>query len=73
MYKFKSLSQHTITGRGLVFCVKNPKKCDDFKHLRDQEVSIDGKIYIVKGVEFFAHCAPWKRGENIGLLVNLVL
>ncbi len=66
--EFKSIDSYTVTGRGVVYAVKNPAQCNDFAHIKGHDVLIDGKDFHVSGVEFFAHTPPWREGEPIGLL-----
>jgi hypothetical protein len=65
-----------IKGYGHVALVRLDRETSDFAHLIGNEVAIrpthDGldRLYRVKGIERFAHCAPWRQGESIGLLVE---
>lgn len=68
---FKSESHREIKERGTVFGVANDRECDDFAHLLNQEVMIDGTVYLCRGVEHFSHIPPWRKGEPIGLLVSV--
>lgn len=67
---FNSETRYEIKGRGTVFVVANDRECYDFAHLLNQEVMIDGTVYLCRGVERFAHLPPWRKGEKIGLLVS---
>ena len=56
---------------GTGFAISNPYECDDFSHLIGLIVSFEnvapGKVWVVKSVERFMHCPPWRRGERIAL------
>ncbi len=54
---------------GTVYSVWNPFECMDFDHLINNTILLDGNPVIVKGVERFCHCPPWRKGEMIGLFV----
>lgn len=68
-YTFALFDKYEIAGRGTVYAVANPVGCVDFSHLIGATITIDGRQYVCKGVEHFAHCPPWRAGEKIGLLV----
>lgn len=70
LLELKSISTYQVIGRGTAFAVANPHECHDFSHLIGQKVKIDDAYFIVRGVERLAHTPPWKKGENIGLLVD---
>lgn len=70
MIKYTSTDSFYINNRGLVFSVKNDKdRPRDNSGLLNEIVEIDGKLYIVKGVESFAKFEILKD-EPIGLLVE---
>lgn len=64
---FKSKTSYRLTA-GKVFVVENPHQCNDFNHLLNQKVMVDGEEFIINGVEARMHGAPWKQGEDIGLM-----
>jgi hypothetical protein len=68
--KFRSEDSFEISGRGLVHCVRLSEEVDNFDHLIGKPVEIDGRVHTVKGVEFFGHAAPYRKGEPIGLLIK---
>ena len=71
MMQFKSLDHIKIpNGRWIKdnFVVENPRNCDNFEWIIGKDVTIDGREYTVIDVERFAHAAPWKKGDKIGLL-----
>ena len=72
MQRFKSLSNYHILEWNC-FCVLNPLICEDFSHLINKEVEIDGLKYMVVTVETFAHLPPYREGERIGLVTNLII
>lgn len=69
MRQFKAQSWFHIKGRGHVVSVINDEDFEkDSHHLLGEQVSIDGVIYTVKGVE--AYCLQTvRKGASIGLLV----
>jgi len=69
-WDFTSLGQWTLVGRGDVYTVRCPIKCFAFDWIMNKEVTIDGKLFTVIGVERFAKAAPVSKGELIGLLIN---
>ncbi len=72
MYSFKSTDSYTILSKNLkVFCVENPHDCEDFSHLLQQIVEIDGQNYKVVGVERFLIFGTYRKGLGIGLAVNI--
>ncbi len=72
MYSFEDAERFTIKPNKIMFSVKNPVECYDFNHLINNVVMICGRTWVVKGVDRFAHAAPWWQGELIGLWVELV-
>lgn len=53
-----------------MFEISNPIECVDFTHLVHHTVCIDGSLYKILAVHRFTHCPPWRKGEQIGLLVR---
>ncbi len=72
MIEFISQSQYDITGRGKVFGVANPRACGNFNWLLNQRVKIDGREWLVTGIERFAIGGTYPEGKPIGLLVKEV-
>ena len=71
MYSFKSTDSYTIHSRNLtVFCVENPHDCEDFSHLLQQIVEIDGKKCKVIGVERFLIYGTYRKGMQMRLAVD---
>ena len=58
-----------ISGRGWVFITKNKEECVDYSRLLNKEVSIQGHIYTVVGIERHA-VAHQRVGAPIGLLIR---
>lgn len=58
------------SSRGMISVVELDRKTDDFGHLVNQEITLDGKNYICRGVERFTHSPPYRIGERIGLLLD---
>lgn len=57
MYKVRSEGKFEITGRGVSYSIKDQGvTVGDMKH--GEEIEIDGKVYIIKGVESFAIAEP---------------
>jgi len=67
---FMSLDRFDIPNRGIVFVVKNDTETEDFSHLINRLVIVDGTRYTCIGVERHCHSRPWRKGEQIGILVN---
>lgn len=68
---FKAIDEFFLKARnGRIFVVELDRDTRDFEHLMNKEVEIDGNRYIVRGVERYAHCPPWRAGEHIGLLTD---
>lgn len=61
-----------IANRGTAYVVKLDRETTDFSHLMGKRVLLDGKTFLVSGVERFAHSPPWHVGEKIGLLATEV-
>ena len=68
---FKSTDKLNINSK-TVFCVLLDKETKDFDHIINKKILIDGILYTSKGVERFAHCAPWRAGESIGIYAEKV-
>lgn len=73
MYEFKSKRSWKVKEVGLVIGVENPVDCDDPSFLTGYVVMINNKLYEVIGVERYLHNKPFKKGEDIGLLVKEVI
>ena len=69
LWSFDSIETYYIAGRGKSIVVKCPFTCQDFDWLIGREAIIDGKTHKITGVERFTHSSPWKKGENISLLI----
>jgi hypothetical protein len=69
LWSFDSVDTFHISGRGKAFVVKCPINCLDFDWLIGHDAIIDGKTYKIVGVERFMHSPPWKKGEDISLLI----
>lgn len=69
--RFRAVSWHRQPGR-MVFEVENPCDCMDFSHLVGEEVEIDHERFQVVQVELQRHTSPWRKGEQIGLVVDRV-
>lgn len=69
-YEFTHAEEFNSATVGRCFVVRNPEETSDFSNIKAQVVKINGDLYQVKGVDRYAHCAPWRAGEKIGLLVE---
>jgi hypothetical protein len=67
--EFSAYEWRDMPGYGRIAYTHLDRDTPDFGHLISQSVSVDGATYTCKGVERFAHCAPWRAGEKVGLLV----
>lgn len=72
MNAFYSIGSYEMKGRGTVYNVILKEDCDNFDWLLGKPVKIDLKDFIALDVERFAHGAPWRAGETIGILVKPV-
>lgn len=58
----------------VVFYVPLDQETSDFAHLRGQRVKVTWRgrteEVAVRAIERFAHCPPYKKGEEVGLVVN---
>ncbi len=71
MFEFKSADHFTINGhRG--FYVENIRECHDFRWLIGEIVKIDDVKCKVTEVSRYPHSPPWKKGEEIKLMVNFL-
>jgi hypothetical protein len=70
--QFEAIDWYTIKGVGQMAAVALDRDTSDFAHLVGKEVLIDGVAYRVRAVERFAHCSPWRAGEQIALAVVAV-
>ena len=68
MIELHAVEWFTIIGRGDVAVIYTPY--DDLSSLKNQVVQIDGKSYLVRGVEYFH---PRKPSDPFGLLVREIL
>lgn len=59
-----------ISGRGTVFYGRCPHDLTSTADLNGRMVRINGEIYAIKGVEWWAIVRPPRAGEIIGLLVD---
>jgi hypothetical protein len=70
MAEFHAADWFEIKGRGWEAAVSLDRDTDDFAHLIDRRVTIDGQAYVCIGVNHFGHHPPWRKGERIGLVVK---
>jgi len=68
MIELTSMSDEFDVAGGVAVAVANPRECDDFCHLIDKYVRVDGMVHHIIGVERAAHAPPWLAGEGIALL-----
>lgn len=61
---------HNIPGRGNIITTRLGEDVNDFNHLINKKITINGKQYLCTGVEHSMHGAPYKKGERIGLLIR---
>jgi hypothetical protein len=69
---FVSLAQWPEHRRKWVsnYAVPNPSQCDDWRHLKEKLVRIDGSLFTVVHIEAAYHDPPWRKGERLSLGVN---
>jgi hypothetical protein len=70
MIEFRSAGWFEVKGTGWEAAVSLDRDTHDFAHLLGRGVHIDGTFYHCIGVNHFAHPAPWRQGERIGLVVK---
>jgi hypothetical protein len=70
MTEFNAASWFEIKGIGWEAAVTLDRDTEDFSHLLQGRVTIDGRPYVCVRVNRFAHAPPWRRGEHIGLVVQ---
>jgi hypothetical protein len=75
IWEFKSEDRFQIVGRGTVFTATPTEKMP-FNEVYGQQISVDGVLYMCRGIERFAICRngddSLRVGERIGLLVSIV-
>lgn len=67
--------QWKVKGRGIFYAVKLDRETEDFAHLKNQTVRLYTKDRGVieatcTGIEKFMHMPPWRKGEQVGLLID---
>lgn len=70
---FKSTGQFIIKRNGQeyqCFSTLLDRDTGDFSHILGKDIIIDNIIFTGKRVERFAHCAPWRCGEAIAIMVE---
>jgi len=67
---FNSTGVFYIVGRGKAYSIVLPFTCADFDWLMNREVEIDGQKHVIIGVEKRAHMPPFRKGEDISVLVD---
>jgi hypothetical protein len=72
--EFIGLEWFDSSGQGKVVTVRLDRTRDEkgLVELSQSEVLVDGVRYRCRGVERFAHCAPWHEGELVGLYITPV-
>lgn len=71
MIELKSSCKFKVLDRGVAYVVNSPITFERGKcPFMNTEVSIDGQIRTVIGVESFAHAGPVSEGSMIGVLVK---
>lgn len=68
--EFKGLGRAQIAGGGEVIHVNLDRDTEDFSHLIDQVVNIDGDKYHCSGVGRASHDPPWLKGEPIAIVIR---
>lgn len=58
------------TEHGTIYAVRLPADMHDRHELVGTLATIAGETYTVRNVDLHMHCAPWREGETIGLLVE---
>jgi hypothetical protein len=53
------------------FVIELYKETYHFDHLRNHKVIIDNEIYTILNIGYYAHVAPWKKGEGIIVQVKI--
>lgn len=67
---FNSTGVFYIVGRGKAYSVQLPFTCAAFDWILNRDVNIDGAMHKIIAIEKKAHNPPWRKGEEITLLVD---
>ena len=64
------LNEQPIRLFGQCAVVQLDQQTNDFMHLINKEVQVDGRLFRCTKVERYEHGAPWQPGEHIALLLT---
>lgn len=68
--KFETAKKFDIKNRGTVFVVRLDRDYADDEIQKGMAVQINGKEYVLRGVEYYLVPSPFSAGREIGLVVN---
>jgi hypothetical protein len=68
--RFTELDRTVVRDLGTMVKIELDQDTHDFSHLVGKKVVIDGKLEYCFSIERLAHPAPWKRGEQVHLLIR---
>jgi hypothetical protein len=67
---FTSLDRSKVRGIGSLVMVELDRTTSDFSHLIGKKIVIDGRMETCFSVEGLHHPAPFKRGEQVSLVIR---
>ena len=67
---FTSLDRSKVRGVGSLVMVELDRPTSDFSHLIGKKIVIDGRMETCFAVEGLHHPAPFKRGEQVSLVIR---
>ena len=66
--RYKSTGKYTLDNKA-VYTVKLDKEINDLNDLLGGAFIDDEPVYVI-AVEAFMHMPPWKKGEDVGLMIS---
>lgn len=68
---FHALDEYQIGLGRTVYVGLLPFTIYDRQEVLGEKILMDGKRYTITGTHLFMHCAPWHKGEHVGLLLEV--
>ena len=68
--RFTGLDRIVMRDIGTMVKIELDQDTHDFSHVVGKKLVIDGKLEYCFSIERLAHAAPWKRGEQVHLLIR---
>lgn len=69
MIEFTTNEVFDMGKRGTLHTTRCPRDLSHHGEFIGQEIILDGKVVVVRGMETFAKATPPRKGEPIGLLI----